>query len=66
MDDADRASQDAEVYEKHIKVNLKKEAEATGFCLFCYEPVEAGRRWCCPECRDQWEKMRRHRNGRLR
>ena len=60
MDDIDRANQDQEVYERFRKVNTKKEAEETGFCLFCFEPVEKGRRWCCVHCRDQWEKMRRN------
>jgi hypothetical protein len=30
--------------------------QATGFCLFCDEPIEEpGRRWCSSECRDDWE-----------
>ena len=33
--------------------------EATGFCLFCDEPIsEPGRRWCSSECRDDWEHER--------
>lgn len=27
----------------------------TGYCLFCGEKCEAGRRWCNSECRDEWE-----------
>jgi hypothetical protein len=26
-----------------------------GECLYCGEPVPAPRRWCGPECRDEWE-----------
>jgi hypothetical protein len=29
--------------------------QATGLCLWCGEPVPDGRRWCGPECRDDWE-----------
>lgn len=29
---------------------------ATGFCLFCEEPVELDRRWCDADCRDLWER----------
>ena len=28
---------------------------ATGFCLFCDEPVAPERRWCDAECRDDWQ-----------
>jgi hypothetical protein len=32
--------------------------EATGQCLNCGEPVEeAGRRWCCFECMNDWSKL---------
>lgn len=27
----------------------------TGACLWCDEPLPDGRRWCSPECRDDWE-----------
>ena len=36
--------------------------QATGFCLFCGEPLADGRRWCGPECRDDWE-VRDQRSG---
>jgi hypothetical protein len=29
---------------------------ATGYCLWCDEPLAAGRRWCGAECRDEWER----------
>jgi hypothetical protein len=27
----------------------------TGACLWCGEPLPDGRRWCSPECRDDWQ-----------
>jgi hypothetical protein len=27
----------------------------TGACLWCGEPLHDGRRWCSPECRDDWQ-----------
>lgn len=60
MDEVDRANQDAEFLSNLVKPNLKQEAEATGFCLFCGEPIldpnNKNRRWCDAFCRDHWEK----------
>ena len=28
---------------------------ATGFCLFCDEPLAPERRWCDAQCRDDWQ-----------
>ena len=30
--------------------------KATGFCLFCDEPLDDGLRWCNAACRNDWEK----------
>ncbi len=31
----------------------------TGYCLYCEEPVEDGRRWCVGvECRNAWDRIR--------
>jgi hypothetical protein len=30
-----------------------------GICLTCGVEVEGFRRWCGPECRDEWEAERR-------
>jgi len=38
------------------------EAEATGFCLYCEEPLAAPRRWCDAACCRGWEALR-HREG---
>lgn len=29
--------------------------ESTGFCLNCNTRLTGGRRWCDPECREDWE-----------
>ncbi len=31
-------------------------AEAKGICLECDKPVDDGVRWCCKECRDDWQR----------
>ena len=59
MDNIDRANRDMEMYEKHRPKFFKKEAEPTGYCLFCDEPVPDNRRWCCPACRNMWEKLQK-------
>lgn len=33
----------------------KLDAPYIGKCLYCEEPI-AEKRWCNPECRDNWEK----------
>jgi len=40
--------------------------EPTGLCHYCEEPVAADRRFCGPECRDQWQAdaNARHRAGK--
>lgn len=33
---------------------------ATGFCLFCGDPLtDQERRWCDADCRDDWERDNR-------
>ena len=34
------------------------EAEATGECLNCYEPIGFGMRWCDADCQVDWKKRR--------
>lgn len=58
MDVADRAQQDTDFLEAHRAKPITREADETGFCLFCGEPVPPGYRWCDKTCRDQWEKER--------
>ena len=57
MDVVDRAQMEIEMQDAVRKSEAdKKEAEETGYCLYCGEPVEKGRRWCDADCRDGWEK----------
>lgn len=55
-DTVDRFNEDQEFLLKVTKPNLNKEVEATGFCLYCGEPLKKkGQRWCDAECRNLWE-----------
>lgn len=38
-----------------LKARKPSGPAATGYCLFCDEPVGTGQRWCDAECRDGWE-----------
>lgn len=49
-EELDRAAHIADIQSR------KPAAIATGLCLECSTPVEDGKRWCCPECRDDWER----------
>lgn len=63
-DDADKADGSMDVLvNAAIKLVSARppEAKPTGFCLFCGDPVEAGRRWCSEDCYDDWELRRRKR-----
>ncbi|MDR1889042.1 MAG: hypothetical protein LBQ81_06680 [Zoogloeaceae bacterium] len=31
--------------------------QATGYCLFCGDPLADMRRWCSALCRDEWEHL---------
>lgn len=58
-DEFDMAS-DLEQAQRDIAINNARKntvaAVATGLCLSCMIKVEAGRRWCCADCRDDWSK----------
>ena len=69
MDVLDKTQQDMEAIEELSRKYMAhdvKDAEETGYCLYCGEPVKEGRRWCCPECRSDWEheQKRRKQNGK--
>ena len=69
MDVLDKTQQDIEAIEElswKYRAHDVKDAEETGFCLYCGEPVKKGRRWCSPECRTDWEheQQRRKQNGK--
>lgn len=70
MDVLDKVQNDLEIIEalalKYRHKGSEQEVAETGYCLYCGEPVEEGRRWCSPECRSDWEheQQRRRQNGR--
>lgn len=64
MDIVDRTDKDSDILNnskiKEISDKAdQREIEETGYCLYCGEELEKGRRWCDAACRDAWEKERR-------
>ena len=60
-DEADLAQSHIEAEDRirrKYKAAPKLEAEPTGECLNCYEPVSFGARWCDKECQEDWQKRR--------
>ena len=60
-DEADLAQAHMEAEDRLRKKYTKKpalEAEVTGECLNCYEPVGFGMRWCDKDCQDDWTKRK--------
>lgn len=47
-----RAREIAIQQSRTVKVLIK----ATGVCLECAEPVPDDVRWCCKDCRDDWQR----------
>jgi hypothetical protein len=60
-DDADLAQVSME-NEEALKRKYNKrpalEAESTGECLNCYEPLALGLRWCNADCQMDWNNRR--------
>lgn len=58
-DEADRAQ---ESIEHALEIALKERRDigptATGFCLNCDTPLQAGHRWCDHDCCADWSKRR--------
>lgn len=59
MDEADYAQANTEFLESVLPRKHKPVAQATGFCLYCGEPVPPGKRWCDEECHAEWEEEQR-------
>lgn len=67
----DQAS-DREQLERDLAITSARksapEAPVTGHCLWCNAELTDARRWCDPECREDWnlaqEAGRRHRGRR--
>lgn len=59
MDEADISSikEEFERQKKIAEIQSEKQvAKYKGFCLNCGEETKYPRRWCCVECRNDWEK----------
>ena len=58
MDEADisdeRMEAEMSARLKHMRENQAKEAEATGSCLNCFEPLPIPKRWCDSDCQHDW------------
>lgn len=60
---ADRVDSECE-HELAEALRVRKPAgpEATGFCLYCREPLVDGRRWCPgTECAQEWQRQEQQR-----
>lgn len=66
MDDLDKSAKDSQIISdaavRNIRDNANKlEVKGTGYCLFCGAKMkDIRRRWCSAECRDDWEKDKKH------
>lgn len=63
-DDIDRAQARDQQYQADCERERRYRAEhaalpATGFCLYCDEPVATSVRFCGPDCRDAWDHERK-------
>ena len=57
MDEMDLATDREEIARSAAQAARKPEGPAyTGFCHHCTHPVPDPARWCCPGCRDDWER----------
>lgn len=57
---ADAADSTVELF-LNVAINAKRDTPAqtnnpSGECWHCEEETGTERRWCSPECRDDWEK----------
>lgn len=62
MDDADRAQQ-VEELQREVAVQAAREAlpalPDVGYCYYCDEATERGKRFCDDDCRDDWQRASR-------
>jgi hypothetical protein len=64
MDPADEADQQVENLNDIARAMRKPSGPlATGVCAWCDEPVDAGKRWCDVQCRNDWDKAEGRRSG---
>ena len=58
-DNIDIANDLEQAFLQHALANARKEETApqsTQTCLYCHDPVKPPKRWCCVECRDEYER----------
>lgn len=58
-DELDKAAQDNDVILSAAVQEIRQRAASTPTakrCLNCGEKTKNGARWCCVECRDQWQR----------
>jgi hypothetical protein len=57
MDEQDLASEREDIARQSAMLTSRR-AEgpvATGQCLYCLERIPQPMRWCCAECRNEWQ-----------
>ncbi|HAJ72449.1 MAG TPA: hypothetical protein DCO68_10265 [Methylophilaceae bacterium] len=58
-DEIDIASDREQIAREKAIANIQNKppaATSIGECLECGVPIAEGKRWCCPECRDDWQR----------
>lgn len=56
-DDVDLMQDREQIFlDQQLKVRKPEGPQATGKCLTCETPVEAPRRWCDADCRDDYDR----------
>lgn len=56
-DNADRAAERTElILNAGLSHRAPEPPPATGRCLNCEEPLDAGMRWCDADCKEDWER----------
>lgn len=67
MDTIDRAQQDIDFLQQvESRRSTAPEAKATGYCLYCGEPVAKGQRWCSRECYEDWNREQEIRRRQMK
>jgi hypothetical protein len=58
IDDAQNHIEREEEMRRKYQPPVGLEAEPTGECLNCFEPVPVSHRWCNKECYIDWQKRK--------
>lgn len=58
MDESDMGTlREEQAREIAVAVRKQEGPAFSGCCALCGDPVDAPRRWCDADCRDQWERV---------